>query len=638
MKIRLLSLLAFLTISLPAFNQSIEPSWVYLLDGFYDTDVTDIEVDKEGNTYVSVNYSGSLALNGLKKKLPTAPHVYGLILKLDKQGKFLWANPIESANDNRINDLKLAPNGDVLITGFADGIVKINGSNGPLSFGNSKKQYDYHHPQNVYVARFNKAGKALWVQYFPTGWGEGLSIAVNSKDETYVNLYFKTHLKYNGVQIDTVSKDRRREQKVICVHLDPQGELIDFKPVYEVWGSSYIVRNYVLIDDQDNLYQYGTFQKSIPFSENDSLVNDPSIESLDSFVAKFNANGEFQWSRKISGQHVQWLRALCVDKNGNVFGTGSYTYECTFGDGVELLQKSKFESVGGSSMFYFSFNANGELNFARYDEPRRKGTYLAGMDMALDNQGRSHLIGTTTDTLEIDGFRQNLYYGSERYFYTLWKDDKLLQLSLHGLSSNSFLLSRKISVGGNQFASGGLYVGDKAKVRIKGKDIRLTTWEHGRSSFIIGGPIPETPVKDTLPLIALTRKARLEILKPLLACVNVEQAPEPRIWFPTVDSIPSRETWLQQSPCGREVEDKSAKLYPNPSQGNTNLELIGMEGGYASIDIFSESGKLIFSQRVNIIENQYTLNLSLSNQANGVYFVRIVHGGFEKALRFVKVD
>ena len=78
-------------------------------------------------------------------------------------------------------------------------------------------------------------------------------------------------------------------------------------------------------------------------------------------------------------------------------------------------------------------------------------------------------------------------------------------------------------------------------------------------------------------------------------------------------------------------------LFPNPSRGATTLKLKGMEGGFSQIDVFSEQGKLMFSQRVSIQTNDYELGLNLSSVAAGIYFVRIVHGGFEKALRFVKI-
>ena len=105
----------------PSLAQSATPKWVYILDGFQDADVTDVEVDKQGNTYVSANYSGTISIPELKVDLPRAPHVHGLILKLDKNGKPIWVRSVVSVFDNRINDITLAANGDVLFTGFADG-------------------------------------------------------------------------------------------------------------------------------------------------------------------------------------------------------------------------------------------------------------------------------------------------------------------------------------------------------------------------------------------------------------------------------------------------------------------------------------------------------------------------------------
>ncbi|MFM2285142.1 MAG: hypothetical protein RLZZ543_639, partial [Bacteroidota bacterium] len=53
-----------------AFAQSAKPEWLYILDGYNDTFVSDLEVDKEGNTYVAANYCGALTVSGLNKKMP----------------------------------------------------------------------------------------------------------------------------------------------------------------------------------------------------------------------------------------------------------------------------------------------------------------------------------------------------------------------------------------------------------------------------------------------------------------------------------------------------------------------------------------------------------------------------------------
>ena len=80
-----------------------------------------------------------------------------------------------------------------------------------------------------------------------------------------------------------------------------------------------------------------------------------------------------------------------------------------------------------------------------------------------------------------------------------------------------------------------------------------------------------------------------------------------------------------------------ASLFPNPSAGQATLKLNGMMDGQVQLDVFSEYGALLFSQRITVPNNEYLQDLNLSSSAPGIYFVRIVHGGFEKAIRMVKI-
>ncbi|MEX1188679.1 MAG: T9SS type A sorting domain-containing protein [Bacteroidia bacterium] len=633
-------LFSFIQLSPTSFlsAQNVSPKWVYILDGWQDADVTDIEVDKEGNTYVSANYGGTITLDGIKEKFPRSPHVHGLILKLDKKGKPLWAHPIVSANDNRINDISIAPNGDLLFTGFADGKAKYGGKKDTIRYGRDKDRRDYHQPQMVYAARYTSDGEPIWVKNFNTVWAEGLSIASNSKGEVYFNLYYKNYLKDGSTMLDTFPKNQKVESKAVTIKLNKKGEFESLLPLSFFKSSSYIHIHHLKIDKEDNLYQYGTFTGSIKFSETDSLSNASYEEGLDSYLVKYSPDGNVEWVNKIGGQNVQFLNEIQIGSDGSIYGTGYYSYECSISNGISLVQKSKFEYKSGQSFFYFGMSSDGELNFIRYEEQGKYSTSLAGHSIALDDFDNAHIVGHFNDTIVIDGKELDQAYRTERYFYSRWKNDKLEDLSTHNVSSNSFIISRGISIGGGQFASCGLYVGDEAKMEIEGKKYKLTVNEHGRSSFIYGGTVPER--RETEPLLALKSRRSLYLsnLKPLLACLSPKEEVASNVWFPTTDSIPSRERWLSETPCGRDVKTMEALLYPNPSRGATTLKLVGMMGGSSQVDVFSEKGQLMFSQKIQLPANEYEMGLDLSNVATGIYFVRIVHGGFEKALRFVKVD
>jgi hypothetical protein len=79
-----------------------------------------------------------------------------------------------------------------------------------------------------------------------------------------------------------------------------------------------------------------------------------------------------------------------------------------------------------------------------------------------------------------------------------------------------------------------------------------------------------------------------------------------------------------------------ASLFPNPTTGPVTVRLKGMEGSTTQLDVFSDKGQLIYSQRVQVPANDYNVEFDMANAATGTYFVRITHAGFEKALRLVR--
>lgn len=624
----------------PLIAQIPEVEWVYILDGFQDADVTDLVVDNEGFTYVSANYSGSLEIKDLKKNLPPAPHVHGLLMKIDQKGKAVWALPMQSAFDNRINDISLAPNGDVLITGFADGVVTINGIKNKVSFGRDKNRYEYHRPVYVYAARFNKDGELLWATPFHTPWGEGLSIASNSSNETRLNLYHKNWLKYNDETIDTVSRDKRYDEKELVLVLDEKGEFVRKDIFSNRFVSSYIPRIQIVTDKQDNYYRYGNFVKCVRLSETDSLVNDSYMDGLDSYIAKYSPQGELLWAFKAGGQNVQQITDIKIDDSGNVFACGSYSFECLLGDGINIVQQSKFDYKSGNSFFFFGLSPDGNLNFARYEEQLDYGTTFTAQSLCFDNDGNCLIAGAFNDTVNVDGYQLNTALRESQYFISLWQNDKIKGLSTQDVHTNYFIVPRKIDSGGGRYASCGLYHGHESFVKIKGKKIKLTLNDHGRSSFILGGKLLPPQRKDTIPLLASRKIFNLIQLKPLLACVSESLKQQADVWYPETasqeDTTRSGKGRSETYPCGVQVNGIEAMLYPNPTRNQTRLKLSGMKDGKTGISVFSASGQLMFSQQVIVPEDEFEIMLDLGSAAAGIYFVRVIHGGYEKAIRLVK--
>lgn len=621
------------------FAQSAKPEWLYIIDGYNDTFVSDLEVDKEGNTYLAVNYCGALTVSGLNKKMPPSGHVHGLLIKLNKNGKPLWAHGFKSAYDNRINDLSIAPDGDVLITGFGDGVMSFPGLNDTLKCGREKGKNDYHYPQAVYAARYSPKGERIWVHFWNTGWAEGMSIAANSKEEVYFSFYHRGSLRNKETLIDSFPVTPKLSAMVSYAHIDKDGKLVKIHHFDFQETSSSAHTPHLKFDKDDNLYMYGAFKGKVKFSEKDSLTNDGYYESNDSYLVKFNPAGNLLWKKRIGGQNGQWIKEIQFADDGSIYATGEYSFECTIGDGISLSQKSKYEYKSGDSFMYFKLNADGELVFTRFEEKGNYGTYFTARSIGLDPNGESHIVGYYTDTIQFEGFFLPGISRTNQMFYSRWQEDKLLELENVGNSNRYGLSPMRIGFGPTgQFAVTGVYNDKSCSINIQGQEKKFGKYEYGNATFVYGGSVPV--IRKTEPSLLATKTIRfnhLETLKPLLACLKPKESTLPNIWFPTTDSIPSRETWLSESPCGREIVQLEASLYPNPSAGQSTLKLNGMMGGQVQLDVFSENGALLFSKRITVPSEEYLQDLNLSSAAPGIYFVRIVHGGFEKAIRMVKI-
>lgn len=65
------------------------------------------------------------------------------------------------------------------------------------------------------------------------------------------------------------------------------------------------------------------------------------------------------------------------------------------------------------------------------------------------------------------------------------------------------------------------------------------------------------------------------------------------------------------------------KLYPNPNQGNFNLEIFSDKRQTISIDIVDVTGRLILNKTCNLIENKNVIQIDLQNVHPGIYFVNV---------------
>ena len=620
----------------PGYSQPLSNKWCLALDGYNDVYFSDLVIDNKGNTYAAINYTSALTIPGLNKKLPVPGHVHGLIMKIDPNGKPLWAHALKSDFDNRIKQITLAPNGDILFTGFGDGLLHFPGLKDTLKAGIARQQNEFNRNphQGFYAARYSPLGERKWVEYWNCNWGEGLGIAANEKDEVFMTYYNNAPIEKNGKVIDDFIQNNEFVSKISLVKFDKTGKINKFKTLGFEKSSMAILNHKIQFDKQGNMLLYGIFRGKLQLTPTDSLTNDSYLEGMDSYLAKYQPDGKLLWSKKIGGQNYQLLQDIVIAPDNSIYGTGRYSYECLWGNGINVLQKSKFEYKSGESMFYFHLMEDGELDFIRYEKNTGYNSSITGESIALDKKENTYIIGNFNDTLKMEGLEVNSMHYNQVGLLSSWQHQKLTSLNKVADVPNSYLIGQKIRIQQNYFSAGGDYAGNNNSILVNGQKQILPNKDFGMNCYLIGGELMDE--KEALPPITLkdsVRNQHITAFKPLLACVNDTHQPINNYWFPVNDTTTKLNATL--SPCGEEIKGMEASLFPNPTTNVINIKIAGITGSI-QLNIYSASGQLILSNQLQEIEKETILTFDVSQLSTGTYYVTLRGNKYVKALPFVK--
>ena len=90
----------------------------------------------------------------------------------------------------------------------------------------------------------------------------------------------------------------------------------------------------------------------------------------------------------------------------------------------------------------------------------------------------------------------------------------------------------------------------------------------------------------------------------------------------------------------KEIENVAKmKLYPNPTTNSAKLEITANFNSATTIVVYSSDGKLINSNSIALTSGvESSIQLDVSNQASGVYMIRIIgeDSSFLETMRLVK--
>lgn len=222
-------------IFLTKYNSNGDFIWTKQLSNKNGDEGNYIDIDDDGNIYISGFAHGSKNNNY---------DIY--LIKLDKNGEFLWTKQWGTPLNDISYDVKVTKNGFIYITGVTSG--NMDGRNG--CFGNCKVYPNA--TEDMFLIKLNSNGEKEWIRQFgSTSYDAGKSLIIDSEE----NIFVSGHT--NNVLTEKTSAGG---YDIFLAKYNSNG---DFQWVEQFGSSSDDTCSLITIDNNKNIYiigdTYGNF-------------------------------------------------------------------------------------------------------------------------------------------------------------------------------------------------------------------------------------------------------------------------------------------------------------------------------------------------------------------------------------------
>ncbi len=325
-------------------------------------------IDTDNNTYITGYFNGTVLFGTIT--LVSSGGFDLFVAKLNSDGVWQWAVQGGGAGIDEGRSICVDPNGNIYITGSFNGTA-LFGSTMLSSLG----FYD------VVVAKLNNDGVWQWaVQGGGTYFEDiGYGICVDANGNVYVTGYFGQTAVFGTITLVSIGIC-----DVFVAKLNNNG-VWQWAVQSSVIATGGAFGDSIFLDTNENLYITGYFSGIALFG----TIVLTSSGIFESYVAKLNKNGVWQWAVQSTGggSSLTMSLSLYLDSNGNLYITGMFYGTVIFG--TTTLTSSE------SDIFVGKLTQNGVWQWA----VQGGGTgFDSGSSIQVDADGNAYVIGMFQET------------------------------------------------------------------------------------------------------------------------------------------------------------------------------------------------------------------------------------------------
>jgi hypothetical protein len=363
--------------------------WAKQFEGTGNSNALSIVLDNDGNIYTTGYFTGLIDFDpgpGVFNSSTTSNDKI-FVTKLNAAGNFVWAK-YYSSNDYCIGTgIAVDDTGNVYFAGMFQGGLTFSFSPNPLTLSSVGEE-------DVYIAKIDSSGTFVWAKKLGGSLGETVSgIAIDSLGNVYTSGTFRVTADFDP-STSTFNLTTVGLADVFVSKLNNLGEFVWAKSVGST-SNEYV--NGIAVDNDGNVYTTGSFSGVVDFNPGTPTLNFTSFGSLDAFILKLDANGNYVWNRRLGGTDYQKSYAIALDAVNDVYTLGVFSGTVNFNP----LGSPQFNitCVGSRNIYLSKISAAGNFVWA---QTFAGDYYDFGSSIAIDASNNIYSLGSLTGTTDFD--------------------------------------------------------------------------------------------------------------------------------------------------------------------------------------------------------------------------------------------
>ena len=419
-----------------------------------------------------------------------------------------------STADDRLNAMVVDNSGNLITTGYYTGTVDFAGGGGDINSIHSSLTYLGNYTKDIFVAKYDSAGRHLWSRSFGNDGNSemGQAVAVDGSGNIYVA--GKTT---QGLNVRTIDFG--------CPNSDYQGAALNafiakFNGQGQCQWVRYISDDYddvgtgVAVDGSGNVYMTGYFESSASFDGQQfggttftrvatGTLNGSGPSQYDGYLVKYNSNGVTQWVRRFGGSSSDQGHSVAIDPvDSGIVVTGTFYSSANFEDS-DGGNKLPIASGGDRDGLLVKYSSSGQLLWAIPVGTAGTDTLSDGVVDTSGNVWVTGLLGSQIYIAKYQGSNRQLAWPAKFFSAGSVGSGNSISVDSSGTATIGGYINATVDFGGGaltpqqadtfvvQYTAGGAYVAGSGKLYGGGGYQFGMVTVSGSGNRILGGYFPD---------------------------------------------------------------------------------------------------------------------------------------------------